>query len=66
MSETRMQNTEMRMSMQRVSDKVDQLLSRNVPIRVDEQDISLRDVKHELGCIKEQNKQIKDCSCINM
>jgi len=61
MSDTRLQNTEMRMSMQRVSDKVDQLLSRNVPIRVAEQDISLTDVKHELGQIKEQNKQIKDC-----
>jgi len=61
MSETRLQNTEMRMSMQRVSDKVDQLLSRNVPIRMAEQEITLGDVKHELGCIKEQNKQIKDC-----
>jgi chromosome segregation ATPase len=63
MSETRMQNTEMRMAMQRVTDKVDQVLTnqmtnRNVPVRTD--DISIADIKHELDRIKEQNTEIKN------
>eukprot|EP00091_Calanus_sinicus_P024494 TRINITY_DN8810_c0_g1_i1.p1 TRINITY_DN8810_c0_g1~~TRINITY_DN8810_c0_g1_i1.p1 ORF type:complete len:289 (+),score=80.50 TRINITY_DN8810_c0_g1_i1:285-1151(+) len=63
MSETRMQNTEMRMNMQRVGDKVDTLLSLQSGGRRASQGgtkVTNEDIMNKLEGLIEQNNELKD------
>jgi len=63
MSETRMQNTEMRMNMQRVGDKVDTLLSLQLAGRRlsnVEDKVTNEDILKKLEGIMDQNHELKD------
>merc|ERR1719320_2024483 len=63
MSETRMQNTEMRMNMQRVGDKVDTLLSMTAGRRrssLGGGKVTNEDILKKLEGLVEQNSELKD------
>merc|ERR1719410_1020732 len=61
MSETRMQNTEMRMNIQRISDKMDTLIgSQNVASnKLSPQNTNTDDINGKLEQILEQNREIQ-------